>query len=225
LQPYTCGGLVANPNCSTIGLVLALKPLHDAFDLDAVQAVTLQAVSGAGWPGVSALELVDNVIPFIEGEEEKIEQETRKILGNLSSGQLSLPEFPLSAQCNRVPVLDGHLICVSVRFQNKANEQDIRSAWASFQGEPQDLQLPSAPAHPIHWRPEADAPQPRLHRDAEKGMSVSVGRLRPCPVLGHRFSVLSHNTVRGAAGGAVLAAELAVARGHLRGPLARHGEA
>ena len=211
-QPYDGGAIVTNPNCSTIGLVLALKPLQDAFGLEAVNVVTMQAISGAGFPGVSSLEIIDNLVPFIGGEEEKVESETRKILGNLESGAITDAEITLSAQCNRVPVIDGHTECVSVRLRDAATVDEIIDVWEGFRAAPQWLDLPTAPAQPIIYDRAETSPQPRLHRNAGSGMAVTIGRLRPCPVLGFKFVVLSHNTLRGAAGGSLLAAELAVAQ-------------
>lgn len=211
------GAIVANPNCSTIGLVLALGPLAAAFGLERVQVVTLQALSGAGFPGVASLQIVDNVIPFIAGEEEKLETETRKVLGTIGDKGVQFANVRVSAQCTRVPVLDGHLECVSVALGRTASADEVLAAWASFRGEPQALGLPSAPRQPIHTVNAADVPQPRLHRDTERGMAVTVGRLRPCPILQHKFVLVVHNTVRGAAGGAILCAELAVARGVVEG--------
>jgi len=180
-----------------------------------VQVTTLQAVSGAGLPGVPSMEMIDNVIPYIGGEEEKMETETLKILGALSGSTIEPASFPISAQCTRVGVIDGHTECVSVKFERAATLDEVRAAWNGFVSEPQQRQLPSAPAKPVHVLTGDDGPQPRLHRDLERGMAVSVGRLRPCNVLDIKFVTLSHNTVRGAAGGAILAAELAVARGLL----------
>lgn len=206
-SPHAPGAIVTNPNCSTIGLVLALKPLADAFGIKKVSVVTMQAISGAGLPGVAGYEIADNVVPYIPGEEDKMQAETRKILGD--------DELILSAQCNRVPVLDGHLQCVAVELDRKADETAVRDAWERFEAEPQKLGLPSAPKRPIHYLEGCAAPQPRLHRDLDKGMAASIGRLRPCPLFDYKFVTLSHNTVRGAAGGTLLLAELAVARGLL----------
>ncbi len=202
-QAFERGGIVTNPNCSTIGLVLALKPLHDLFGVKSARAVTLQAISGAGLPGVAGAAMLDNVIPFIAGEEEKMAAETRKILGDVT----------VTAQCNRVPVLDGHLVCASVELEREASADDVVAAWRDFRAAPQELELPSAPAHPTIYLDEPDAPQPRLHRDLEGGMACTIGRLQPDPLADWRFVALSHNTLRGAAGGAILCAELAVARG------------
>jgi len=211
-QPYDGGAIVTNPNCSTIGLVLALKPLVNAFGLETVHVVTMQAASGAGFPGVSSLELVDNLVPFIGGEEEKMEAETRKILGRLGDDCVAEAQLCISASCNRVAVLDGHTECVSVKLARPATAEEIIEAWQGFSAEPQWLELPTAPAQPILYDSKEGSPQPRLHRDAGGGMAVTIGRLRPCPVLDFKFVVLSHNTIRGAAGGSLLAAELAVAK-------------
>jgi len=216
-QKWAPGGIVTNPNCSTIGLALTLKPLHDAFGVKRVCVVTLQAVSGAGLPGVPAMQILDNVIPFISGEEEKLEREPLKILGTLGSEGVAPAGMVISAQCNRVPVVDGHLCCVSVDLELDASPEEAAEVLAAFRGLPQELKLPSAPRHPILVLPDPDGPQPRLHRDLEGGMTVTVGRIRPCPVMSLRYVLLSHNTVRGAAGGAILAAELALARGRVAG--------
>lgn len=216
LQRFGPGVILTNPNCSTIGLVLALKPLADAFGLRRVHVVTMQAVSGAGLPGVASMEIVDNLIPFIDGEEEKVQRETRKILGAFREGRFVDADVVVSAACHRVAVLDGHTLAVSVETERKASPAEIRAAWENFRGEPQRLALPSAPRQPIHYHDRPDAPQPRFHRDLEGGMATSIGRLRPCSILDHKFVALSHNTIRGAAGGAILVAELAVKRGLLR---------
>ena len=205
-------GIVANPNCSTIGLVLALKPLADAFGFERISVVTLQAVSGAGLPGISSYQILDNVIPWISSEEEKLEIETGKILGRATGGTIEPAEVAVSAQCNRVPVVDGHTLCVSVDLKGEPAMEDVREAWRTFRAEPQDRGLPSAPARPIVYLGDDVPPQARVHRDLGQGMTTSIGRLRECPILGYRFVALSHNTLRGAAGGALLAAELAVAR-------------
>lgn len=210
------GFIVTNPNCSAVMITLALAPLVARFGVRAVAATTLQALSGAGYPGVSALDITDNVIPFIAGEEEKIERETRKILGRFHEGRVATAEFPVSAQCHRVNVVDGHLAAVRVTLGRPAEPSELRAAFAAFRGLPQELGLPSAPTHPIVVRDEPDRPQPRLDRDAGRGMSVSVGRIARDGVLGHRFVVLSHNTIRGAAGAAILNAELLLAKGYVK---------
>jgi aspartate-semialdehyde dehydrogenase len=178
-------------------------------------AVTMQAVSGAGYPGVPSLDILGNVIPYIAKEEEKMEAETLKMLGSLSGSRVDDAGFAMSAQCNRVAVEDGHLESVSVRLKKKAEAKDVIAAWQEFRGEPAVCELPSAPEPPLVYDSAPDRPQPRLDSDRGRGMTVSVGRLRPCPVLGWKFSVLSHNVVRGAAGAALLNAEYLKARGYL----------
>ena len=219
------GSLLTNPNCSTIGLVLALKPLADAFGIDKVHVVSLQALSGAGVPGVPSLQAVDNVIPYIGGEEDKLETEPAKILGKLEGDAIRHHPVRVSAQTNRVAVIDGHTLCVSVGLGRKADPEELLEVWRSFRGEPQERRLPTAPHRPVHYLEAEDAPQPRLHRDLDGGMAASVGRLRPCPLLDFKFVTLSHNTIRGAAGGALLVAELAAARGLIPGftPPQGHG--
>jgi aspartate-semialdehyde dehydrogenase len=209
------GYVVTNPNCSAIGLVLALAPLHKRFGLETVMAVTMQAVSGAGYPGVASLDILGNVIPFIKNEEEKMEEETRKLLGRMNGSKILPAEFAMSAQCNRVAVEDGHTESVSIRLKNKARPEEIIAAWNSYRAEPQELNLPSAPAQPVVYVQANDRPQPRFDLDMGAGMSAVVGRLRPCGVLDWKFTVLSHNTIRGAAGAAVLNAELLKAKGYL----------
>jgi aspartate-semialdehyde dehydrogenase len=210
------GYIVTNPNCSVVGLAMALAPLERAFGIEAVQVTTMQAISGAGYAGVPSYAILDNVIPYIGGgEEEKIESEPRKILGAWSDGRFSDAPMQISAQVNRVPTIDGHLMTISVKLRNRAEQDDVRNAIASFSGEPQRLGLPTAPKHPLFYVDANDRPQPRLDRDREHGMSVSVGRLRPCPILDYRLVALVHNTIRGAAGAAILNAELLSARGLL----------
>lgn len=211
------GSILTNPNCSTIGLVLALKPLDDAFGVERVNVVSLQALSGAGVPGVPSLQAVDNVVPFIGGEEDKLENEPAKILGKLEGDAIRRHGLRVSAQANRVAVIDGHTLCVSVGLRRKPTEEEMIEAWRGFRGEPQERSLPSAPRRPVHYLEDEDAPQPRLHRDLDGGMAASVGRLRPCPLFDFKFVTLSHNTIRGAAGGALLVAELAAARGLVPG--------
>ena len=209
------GYVVTNPNCSAIGLVLALAPLHQRFGLDTVMAVTMQAVSGAGYPGVASLDILGNVIPFIKNEEEKMEEETKKLLGNVNGSKVIPGAFAMSAQCNRVAVEDGHTESVSIRLKTKAKAEEIIEAWNGYKAEPQQLQLPSAPDRPVVYVEANDRPQPRFDVDTGAGMTAVVGRLRPCSVLDWKFTVLSHNTIRGAAGAAVLNAELLKARGYL----------
>jgi len=209
------GYVVTNPNCSAIGLVLALAPIHRNFGLDTVMAVTMQAVSGAGYPGVASLDILGNVIPFIKNEEEKMEEETKKLLGQVDGSKVIPGDFGMSAQCNRVAVEDGHTESVSIRLKKKAKAEEIIAAWNSYRAEPQELQLPSAPEKPIVYLEASDRPQPRFDVDMGAGMTTAVGRLRPCSVLDWKFTVLSHNTIRGAAGAAVLNAELLKAKGYL----------
>lgn len=211
------GGIVTNPNCSTIGLILPLRALHDAFGVRQVHVVTLQAISGSGIPGIPSMQILDNVVPYISGEEEKLERETLKILGRLENGGVRNAEFVVSAQCTRVPVFDGHLEMVSIGLERPADPEDANEVLRSFRGVPQEMELPSAPAQPIHVLEGEDHPQPRLHRNLEGGMAVSVGRVRPCSLFSLKMGLLSHNTVRGAAGGALLCAELAVAQGRIPG--------
>jgi aspartate-semialdehyde dehydrogenase len=209
------GYVVTNPNCSAIGLVLALAPLHQQFGLETVMAVTMQAVSGAGYPGVASLDILGNVIPYIKNEEEKMEEETKKLLGQLNGSRVIPGAFAMSAQCNRVAVEDGHTESISIRLKKKAKPQEIIAAWNSYRAEPQELKLPSAPERPVVYLEAADRPQPRFDVDMGAGMTTAVGRLRPCGVLDWKFTVLSHNTIRGAAGAAVLNAELLKAKGYL----------
>jgi aspartate-semialdehyde dehydrogenase len=178
-------------------------------------AVTMQAVSGAGYPGVASLDILGNVIPFIRNEEEKMEEETRKLLGQMNGAKVIPGAFAMSAQCNRVAVEDGHTESVSVRLKNNAKPDAIIDAWTSFRSEPQELKLPSAPEKPVVYLDAADRPQPRFDVDLGAGMTTAVGRLRPCGVLDWKFTVLSHNTIRGAAGAAVLNAELLRVKGYL----------
>src|SRR5499427_7056843 len=209
------GYVVTNPNCSAIGLVLALAPLHRKFGLETVMAVTMQAVSGAGYPGVASLDILGNVIPFIKNEEEKMEEETKKLLGSVNGSKVIPGPFAMSAQCNRVAVEDGHTESISIRLKKKAKPEELIAAWNGYKAEPQHLKLPSAPEKPVVYLEADDRPQPRFDIDLGAGMTTAVGRLRPCSVLDWKFTVLSHNTIRGAAGAAVLNAELLKAKGYL----------
>jgi aspartate-semialdehyde dehydrogenase len=213
------GFAVTNPNCSAIGLVLALAPLHRVFTLEAVMAVTMQAVSGAGYPGVPSLDILGNVIPYIAKEEEKMEEETQKLLGTLNGSgvgpHIDPAPFSMSAQCNRVAVEDGHTESIAIRLKKKARPEEIIAAWNDFRAEPQHLRLPSAPEQPVLYMTALDRPQPRFDVDLGSGMITAVGRLRKCNVLDWKFTVLSHNTIRGAAGAALLNAELLKAKGYL----------
>ena len=212
---YHRGFIVTNPNCSAIAIVIALAPLHQKFGITSCIVTTMQALSGAGYPGVPSLDATDNVIPFIGGEDEKVEIETRKLLGVVSQGTVVDADMKVSAQCNRVNVTDGHMASVRVKLARSASLDEVRAALASFTAEPQQLKLHTAPSKPIVVRDEIDRPQPRLDRDAGNGMSVTVGRIFEDKVLDYRFVALGHNTIRGAAGAAILNAELLVARGYL----------
>lgn len=208
------GAIVTDPNCSTIVLTIALAALR-SFELKRVMVTTLQALSGAGYPGVSSLDATANVIPFIDGEEHKMETETKKILGCFVSGAIEAHPVTISATTTRVPVVNGHTESVSVELGSKVEAPEILAAFREFSGTPQKLGLPSAPANPIEYMEQHNRPQPRLDADRNGGMAIQVGRLRPCPVLGHKFILLGHNTIRGAAGAALLNAELMVAEGML----------
>jgi aspartate-semialdehyde dehydrogenase len=210
------GAILANPNCSTAALALALAPLHRAFGIERLFVSTMQAVSGAGYPGVPSLDIVGNVIPFIGGEEEKIERETCKILGTLASGAVEPAQFSVSAHTNRVAVVDGHMATVSVGFRERVRPGEAVAALREFRAPPQVSQLPSSPTPPIEIDERIDRPQPRLDLNRGRGMAVTVGRVRPCPVLDLRLVVLGHNTIRGAAGQGVQIAELLVADGRVR---------
>jgi aspartate-semialdehyde dehydrogenase len=209
-------GLIAtSANCSTTQLVLALKPLHETFGVHTLSAVTLQAISGAGYPGVASMDILGNVVPYIGGEEEKLETETQKMLGTLAGDDISPVPMAISAQCNRVPVRDGHLECLSMGFTDVPDLPTLIAALETFGGPPEVCELPSTPAQPIIVRREPDRPQPLLDRDAGRGTSVSVGRIRPCPVLDYKMVLLGHNTLRGAAGGSIHNAELLVQQGYI----------
>ena len=208
------GYMVTNPNCSTIGLVMALKPIDQRFGITQIIVTTMQAVSGAGYPGVPSMDILGNVVPYIGSEEEKMEAETLKLLGKLEGHVVAPLAARISASCNRVAVEDGHTESVSIKLGKPATHEEILAAWAEFrplagQG------LPTAPDQPIEWAPQDDRPQPRLDRNRGNGMAVTVGRLRPCGVLDWKFTVLSHNTIRGAAGAAILNAELLASLGKL----------
>jgi aspartate-semialdehyde dehydrogenase len=215
------GAILANPNCSTAALALALAPLHRAFTIERLFVSTMQSVSGAGYPGVPSLDIVGNVIPFINGEEEKIERESRKILGTFGAAAVDPAAFSLSVHANRVPVLEGHMAAVSVEFERRVSPPAAMEAMRSFKGSARVAALPSSPTPPIEVDDRSDRPQPRLDVERGGGMAVTVGRLRPCPVLDLRMTILGHNTVRGAAGQGVQIAELLVAEGRLGRELVR----
>lgn len=200
------GYIITNPNCAAIGLVMALAPLHKRFGVDKVIVTTLQGLSGAGYPGVPSLDVIDNVVPFISGEEPKVESEPLKLLGSLNGGEFIYADLQISASCTRVHVLDGHLESMSIGLKQKASPADLIDAWEEF--DPlSSHELPSAPSPVIIYRRENDRPQPRRDRNEGKGMACVVGRLRKCSILDYKFFVLSHNTIRGAAGAAILNAE------------------
>jgi aspartate-semialdehyde dehydrogenase len=209
------GFMVTNPNCSAIGLVLALAPLHRRFGIDKIFVATMQAISGAGYPGVPSMDILGNVIPYIAKEEDKMEAESRKLLGSLDGSRIIDADLTLSAHCNRVAVEDGHTESVSLKLRQPARAEEIIAAWNDFRCLPQKLKLPTAPEQPIIYETAPDRPQPRLDRDRGGGMSAVVGRLRPCNIFDWKFTVLSHNTIRGAAGAAVLNGELLKAQGYL----------
>jgi aspartate-semialdehyde dehydrogenase len=209
------GFIVTNPNCSTVGLVMALAPLHAAYGVEAAHVVTMQALSGAGYPGVASLDALGNVVPFIGGEEDKLATETKKLLGALGDDGVALADVTVSAQCNRVPVLDGHLEAVSVRLGGSPSAAEVAETLRSWRSPLAGRDLPTAPETPLLVTDEPAAPQPRTHVHLGGGMTVTVGRIQDCAVLGVKFVVLSHNTVRGAAGGAILNAELLHAEGRI----------
>lgn len=206
------GFITTDPNCSTIQMAITLKPLMQ-FGLRQIVVSTMQALSGAGYPGVASLDIIDNVVPFISGEEEKMESEALKILGTFNGKAVENADFKISASCNRVHVKDGHLEAVFVKLDQNPSLEEIEAAFANFKGEPQRLKLPSAPEHPIVVRHEKNRPQPRYDRDAGCGMSAVVGRIRKDPIMTFKYLCLGHNTIRGAAGGGILSAELYVAKG------------
>ena len=208
------GAIVTNPNCSPVTLTMALGPLK-RYGIKRVVVTTMQAVSGAGYPGVPSMDILGNVVPYIGNEEEKMQEETQKILGSISADRIVSLDARLSAHCNRVAVIDGHTLAVSVELEARLSAEEIIQALNSYRGVPQKMQLPSAPARPVQYLEEPDRPQPRRDAERDGGMACFVGRLRPCPVLDWKFVALAHNTIRGAAGAAVLNAELMDAQGLL----------
>jgi aspartate-semialdehyde dehydrogenase len=221
---YDTGFIVTNPNCSTAGLVLVLKPLADAFGLEKIFVVTLQAVSGAGYPGVASMDIHGNVVPFISGEEEKMESEPQKLLGKWDGKRFIDAGLGLSAHCNRVPVLEGHLECVSLSLKKIASTDEVREALRSFEVSPELASLPSALRHPVQVLDDENRPQPRRDVNAGNGMAAVVGRIRECPLLDIKLTLLSHNLIRGAAGAALLNAELLAVRGFFRDRSLAEGE-
>ena len=209
------GKLVTSPNCTTTGAVFPMKPINDIFGIEKVFLVSMQAVSGAGYPGLSYLAIADNVIPLIGGEEKKLELESRLLLGQMQGKQRMIAPMTISAQANRVSIIDAHTICLSLQLRKKASADEVREAIANYQWPDFAKKLPSAPVQPLILRSEEDRPQPLLDRMANKGMSVSIGRLRPCPIFDIRLVSVVHNTLRGAASGSILNAELLAAEGYL----------
>ncbi len=209
------GFIVTNSNCSAMGLALVLAPLHKAFTIESLFVVTMQAVSGAGYPGVASLDILGNVIPFIRNEEEKMQAETQKLLGRLHGKKVEPAHFTMSAHCNRVAVEDGHTESVSVKLWKQVSAERVISAWREFRGPAQVAKLPSAPPEPIVYDDRPDRPQPRFDVNRGRGMSATCGRLRPCGIFDWKFTLLSHNTIRGAAGAAIFNAELLKAEGYL----------
>lgn len=209
------GAIIANANCSTTTAMLPLKIWQQAFGLEAVQMVTMQAISGAGYPGVPSLDIMDNVIPYIGKEDEKLETEPRKILGRYAGEQIEMGDFKVSAQANRVPVLDGHLSSISVKLGRRVSAEEGIAAFKEWQIPEMIRQLPSCPPHLLIYRDEPNRPQPRLDRDNGNGIAWTVGKVRECGVLDLKFMALTHNTLRGAASGSILNAELVVAMGYL----------
>ncbi|MCL4247654.1 MAG: aspartate-semialdehyde dehydrogenase [Anaerolineae bacterium] len=211
---WNTGALIANSNCTVMPVVMSLAPLR-VFGIERVHVVSMQAISGAGYPGVPSLDILDNVIPYIGGsEEEKIQEEAHKMLGSLEGDVVVDLPAAVGAACNRVPVVDGHLVSVSVGLRERVSMDEIITAWNDFRGSPDVVNLPSAPKQPLYYLHEHDRPQPRRDRMAGNGMSTSIGRLRPCPILDYKYSALSHNTIRGAAGCSILNAELLAAKGY-----------
>ncbi len=209
------GAIITNSNCSSMFLAMALAPLHRAFGITQVQVTTMQAISGAGYPGVASMDILGNVVPYIRNEEEKLEEEVARILGTLEGDEVIAAPFAVSAQCNRVPVFDGHTETVSFKLRDSASLEQVRDALTSFRGMPQEAGLPSAPGQPVIVTDEPDRPQPARDVWVANGMATIVGRLRPCPVLDFKMVILGHNTVRGAAGAAILNAEAYVHLGYL----------
>jgi len=208
------GCIVTNANCSATPLAMALKPLHEAFGVRKVMVTTLQAISGAGYPGLPSYDILDNAIPYIDGEEEKVQAEILKMLGRWEEGH-GFTDAPMivSAHCNRVATREGHLECASIELERDAEPEEIIATWENYQPESQQLKLPSAPDSALLYRREVDRPQTLRDRDTGRGMTVTIGRLRRCPILSYKFALLGHNTIRGAAGGSILNAELCVSKG------------
>jgi len=211
---WTTGALIANSNCTAMPVVMALAPLR-RFGIKKILIVSAQAISGAGYPGVASLDILDNIVPYVSGDEQKLETETLRMLGKLNGDRVDWLQAIASASCNRVPVVDGHLVNVSMSLEDSPRLDEIISSWESFRGPEPVVQLPSAPTYPVEYLPQIDRPQSRRDRNAGQGMTTSVGRLRECPILGYKFVALSHNTIRGAAGCSILNAELLAVKGYL----------
>jgi aspartate-semialdehyde dehydrogenase len=211
---WTTGALIANSNCTAMPVVMALAPLRQ-YGITKIHVVSAQAISGAGYPGVASLDILDNIIPYVSGDEQKLETETLRMLGKLTNEKVEWLDAPVSASCNRVPVIDGHLVNVSVSLDQQPGLDEIIEAWETFRGPNPVPELPSAPEKPLQYLPQIDRPQSRRDRNAGNGMTTSIGRLRECPILGYKFAALSHNTVRGAAGCSILNAELLAVKGYL----------
>lgn len=212
---WTTGALVANSNCTTMPVVMALKPLTK-YGISKLLMVSEQAISGAGYPGVASLDILDNIIPYVSGDEVKMETETLKMLGDFDGERIDTLDVIASATCTRVPVIDGHIVNMSMTLRENPSLEAIITAWQAFQGPHPVPQLPSAPQHPVQYLSHIDRPQPRRDRNAGNGMTTSIGRLRECPILGYKFAALSHNTIRGAAGCSILNAELLAVSGYLQ---------
>ncbi len=211
---WTTGAIIANSNCTAMPVVMALAPLR-VFGIKKILVVSAQAISGAGYPGVASLDILDNIIPYVSGDEDKLETEPLKMLGALNGDSIIWLDAAVSAACNRVPVVDGHLVNVSVELAARPTMAEIIEAWETFRGPAPVPQLPSAPEKPVQYLPQVDRPQSRRDRNAGNGMATSVGRLRECALLGYKFAALSHNTIRGAAGCSILNAELLAVAGYL----------
>lgn len=210
------GAIITNPNCSSTGLAMVLKPLHTAFGIEKCHVVTMQAISGAGAAAAKSMNIEDNVLPYIAGEEEKMEYESKKILGKLKNGLIQDADFVISSQCHRVNVSDGHTEAISVKLRTKAKQSDLVKVWSEYKSDTDILDLPTAPKQIMHYFSEAHLPQVKLQRNLDKGMALSIGRLQTCPILDYKFVILTHNTIRGAAGTAILNAELLVKKGYLK---------
>jgi len=214
---WTTGALVANSNCTTMPVVMSLKPLLP-FGIEKINMVSLQAISGAGYPGVASLDILDNIVPFVPSDEEKMQTETLRMLGSLTEvGQVAWLSAKTSASCNRVPVVDGHTVVISVALRSQPTLSEVQSAWENFETPSEILNLPSAPQKMVQYLPQYDRPQTRKDRNAWRGMTTTIGRLRECDLLGYKFVALSHNTIRGAAGCSILNAELMASRGYIQG--------